>query len=144
MQSNNRLFYAVSRSWYILYFTYGLFPIIVGIDKCCNIITYWPKYIHPRILELLHVDLTTFMYLLAALEVFTGLLLLAKPRIGGYTMIALLITVIIELASLGIYMPIGYPYITPQYDTALRALAMLMGAWVFVILTKELKKEKVL
>lgn len=143
MQTHNTLFSTITRAWYILYLTYGLFPIIVGLDKCFNIITFWPKYIHPLIPEFLHVDMSTFMYLLAALEIFTGLLVFAKPLIGGYAMIALLVTVIIELTSLGIYAPIGHPYITPQYDTALRALAMLMGTWVFVILTKELKKEKV-
>lgn len=136
MKHNN-----ITTAWYILYFTYGLFPIIVGLDKRFNLITYWPKFLNSYITQLLHIELSTFMIGLAILEVAVGMLVLVKPLLGGYAMIALLVTVIIELISLGIYVPKGYAYIIPQYDTALRATAMLMGAIVFVLLTKELQKS---
>ncbi len=139
MQSNSTLL-RITGAWYILYFTYGLFPIVVGIDKCFNLIADWHLYLNPAIPLLLHVDMSAFMYVLAAVEVMTGLLVFIKPLWGGYAIMALLILVIIELLSLGIYLPQGYMHMTPQYDTALRALAMLMGAWVFVILTKEIKR----
>ncbi|MGE0010134.1 MAG: hypothetical protein AB7F19_06390 [Candidatus Babeliales bacterium] len=130
----------LQKAWYILYYTYGLFSIIVGIDKCCNIFAQWQHYINPYIPKLLHLEMAQFMYMLAALEIATGLLVFIKPLLGGYITMALLMVVIINLISIGWYVPLGYVPVS-QYDTALRALAMFMGAWAFVELTKEREKK---
>lgn len=122
-------------AWRILYYTYGLFPIIVGVDKYCNGLTYWPKFINPYIPKLVRMNMLTFMYVLGASEIATGLLVLTYPLIGGYATMALLSIVIINLISLGISVP-SQTKVATEYDTALRALAMFMGAWVFVLLTK--------
>lgn len=124
-------------AWRILYYTYGLFPIVVGIDKFCNKLTHWPKFINPSIPQLVGMNIQSFMYVLGVGEIATGLLVLTYPLMGGYAIMALLSLVIINLISLGICVS-AQSKIATEYDTALRALAMLMGAWVFVLLTKVL------
>ena len=40
---------AIRSPYWALRLTFGLIPIVAGIDKFFNLITYWPKYIAPEV-----------------------------------------------------------------------------------------------
>src|SRR4051794_38179923 len=45
-----------------LWLTYGLVPLIAGLDKFFNLLTDWPKYLSPMVANLLPVSAQTFMH----------------------------------------------------------------------------------
>lgn len=119
----------VSRAWYLLYFTYGLLPIIAGLDKYFHFIVNWNMYLNPAIPELFHMSAITFMYIVGFIEIFAGLVVLARPVFGGYLVAAWLMVIVINLLSMGMY-----------FDIAIRDTAMAIGAYVLVLLTQELRR----
>jgi hypothetical protein len=125
MKHNNILL-----AWRLLYFTYGLFPIIVGLDKYFNFLADWSIYINPYIPQFFHITTPTFMHIFAIMQITTGLLIFLRPIIGGYIITLLLMVITVDLLS------------TAQYDTAMRAIAMTIGAYVFVLLSRELRNPK--
>lgn len=126
MQNNN-----VSRAWHLLYYTYGLLPIIAGLDKYFHYIVNWNMYLSPHIPEMLHVSGITLMYLVGVVEIAAGLLVLMRPILGGYLVALWLLIIVVNLLSMGMY-----------FDIAVRDIAMAVGAYVLVLLTYEMHKKK--
>jgi hypothetical protein len=124
MKHNNILL-----AWRLLYFTYGLFPIIVGLDKFFGFLAAdWSIYMNAYIPTFFNMTSATFMYAIGIIEILAGLLVFFRPLIGGYVTVIMLAIIIINLMSI------------PQYDTAARATAMAVGAYVFVLLSRKLQK----
>ena len=46
-----------------LWLTYGLVPLLAGLDKFFNLLTDWPKYLSPWMANLLPVSAQAFMYI---------------------------------------------------------------------------------
>ena len=44
----------------LLRYTFGLVPIVAGVDKFTNLLTHWEKYINPSIADILPFSATTF------------------------------------------------------------------------------------
>ena len=103
-----------------LRFTYGLVPIIAGADKFTNLLTNWENYLNPSIVKMLPFSASTFMSIVGVIEIIAGLLVLIRPRIGAYVVMAWLIAIALQLI-------IGQNY----YDVAVRDLVMAIGAYSF-------------
>lgn len=101
-----------------LKYTYGLVPIVAGADKFTNILTQWDKYLHPGLASMLPFSAHTFMLIVGVIEIIAGLIVLARPAIGGYIVMAWLALIAITLLASGNYL-----------DVAVRDLVMAIGAF---------------
>ncbi|MFY9823069.1 MAG: DoxX family membrane protein [Thermoanaerobaculia bacterium] len=108
-----------------LWLTYGLVPLLAGLDKFFNLLTDWPKYLAPWMANLLPVSASTFMHAVGIIEIIVGLLVLTRwTRIGAWIAMAWLILIAINLATLGLF------------DIAVRDLAMAVGAYTLARLAE--------
>src|SRR5215218_4949364 len=67
---------------------FGVVAIVAGLDKFTNFLTHWEQYLNPMVLQLIPVSATTFMHIVGIVEVIAGALVLAKPRLGGFVVMA--------------------------------------------------------
>lgn len=111
--------------YYILKLTYGIVPIVAGLDKFTNILTDWEKYLHPGIASILPFSPHTFMLVIGVIEIIAGIIVLVKPAIGGYIVMAWLIALALSLLAGG-----------NHYDIAVRDLVMATGAFSIARISK--------
>jgi len=109
----------------ILKITYGLVPIVAGLDKFTNLLTDWKKYLPASFTGVLPVSPATFMMIVGIIEIVAGLLVLLRPLIGAYIVMAWLIAIALTLIIGGHY-----------YDVAVRDLVMAASAYVLAQLSK--------
>ncbi len=93
-------------------------PLLAGIDKYFNVLADWSKYLWPIVPRITGLRPDAFMHIAGAVEIAAGLLVAAKPRLGGYVVSAWLVGIIINLLGTG-----GY------YDIALRDLGLALAAF---------------
>lgn len=130
----------VIRAWYLLYYTYGLLPIITGIDKYFDFIADWYIYLNPAIPKFLNLTPEVFMYSIGIIEIIMGLVVFISPVIGGYLITAWLLIICINLISMGTHSHEEYAHMMRHYDIVVRDIVMAVGAYVLVLLSKELNK----
>ena len=104
----------------IMKFTYGLVPIVAGLDKFTNLLTDWAQYLNPNIASLLPFSPHSFMIIVGVVEIIAGLIVLFKPTIGSYIVMAWLTLIAFSLIA-------GKAYL----DVAVRDLVMAIGAFSF-------------
>ena len=102
----------------VLKYTYGLVPIIAGLDKFTNLLTDWEQYIVGPLSNMLPFEGNTFMIIVGIIEIVAGLLVLIRPKIGAYVVMGWLIAIALTLLSGGKYL-----------DVAVRDLVMAIGAY---------------
>lgn len=108
----------------LLRLTYGLVPVVAGIDKFTNLLVDWERYLNPAILRLLPLRASAFMGAVGVIEVVAGAIVLYRPRIGGFIVAAWLTAIALSLLAGGSYL-----------DVAVRDLVMAIGALVLSRLT---------
>lgn len=101
----------------LLKFTFGIVPIVAGLDKFTNILAEWDKYLHPGIADILPFSPEVFMVIVGAIEIIAGLIVLMKPAIGGYIVAAWLTLIALTLLASGNFL-----------DVAVRDLVMAISA----------------
>ena len=112
-----------------LWLTYGLVPLLAGLDKFLNLLADWPKYLSPSVADLLPVSAETFMYAVGVIEIIVGLMVLTRwKRLGAWIAAAWLVLIAVNLITLGLF------------DIAVRDLAMAVGAYTLARLA-ELRDE---
>ncbi len=112
-----------------LWLTYGLVPLLAGLDKFLNLLADWPKYVSPMVADLLPVSAQTFMYAVGIIEIVVGLMVLTRwTRLGAWIAAAWLALIAVNLVTLGLF------------DIAVRDLAMAVGAYTLARLA-ELRQE---
>ena len=102
----------------ILKYTYGIVPIVAGLDKFTNLLTHWEDYLSPSIAGMLPFSAGTFMHIVGIIEIVAGILVLFRPRPGGYVVMAWLTLIALTLIFGGHY-----------FDVAVRDLVMAIGAY---------------
>lgn len=102
----------------MLQYTYGLVPIVAGLDKFTNLLAHWQDYLSPFAVNLLPMSAGTFMLIVGVVEIAAGVLVLLRPRIGGYVVMAWLALIALNLIIGGRYL-----------DVAVRDLVMAIGAF---------------
>lgn len=104
--------------------TYGLVPIVAGLDKFTDLLTHWENYLGANIKAMLPMDAMAFMRVVGVIEVVAGILVLLRPAIGAYVVMCWLIAIALVLVAGGNY-----------YDVAVRDLVMAIGAFTLAQLT---------
>jgi|SRR5690625_3582503 len=102
----------------LLKYTFGLVPIVAGLDKFTNILTNWSQYISDGFAEMLPFEPTTFMMVVGVIEIIAGVLVLTKTKIGAYVVSAWLTAIALTLIF-------SWSYI----DVAVRDLVMAIAAF---------------
>ena len=108
----------VHRVYTLLKFTYGLVPIVAGLDKFTNLLTDWDKYLNPSLAQMLPFSTHTFMMIVGVIEIVAGLIVLVRPAIGAYIVMAWLAAIALTLLTSKGYL-----------DVAVRDLVMAIGAF---------------
>ena len=109
----------------LLKLTFGIAPIVAGLDKVTNLLTHWENYIHPGIAGMMPFAPRTFMMIVGVIEIIAGIIVLAKPAIGGYIVAAWLALIALTLLASGNYL-----------DVAVRDLVMAIGAFSLARIAK--------
>ena len=109
----------------ILKLTFGIVPIVAGLDKFTNILTQWANYLNPTIAGLLPISPNVFMCIVGVIEIVAGVLVLVRPRIGAYVVSAWLTLIALSLIA-------GLNYL----DVAVRDLVMAISAFGLARLTE--------
>ena len=118
METSIHAAHKMHKVYQVLKLTFGLVPIIAGLDKFTNLLTNWEKYLNPAIADMLPFSATTFMMIVGFIEIAAGLLVLAKPAIGAYVVMA-------WLACIGFSLLATQEYL----DVAVRDFVMAIGAY---------------
>ena len=105
--------------------TYGLVPLLAGLDKFTNLLTNWTHYLSPLVARLLPFSAAIFMRAVGVVEILVGLLVLGlKPRLGAVIAAVWLCAIAVNLVTLG------------YFDIAVRDLAMAVGAYTLYALDR--------
>ena len=108
----------------VLTLTYGIVPIVAGLDKFTNLLTNWEAYLTPDLVRMLPVSAHAFMMVVGVIEIVAGALVLLRPRIGAWVVMAWLIAIGLTLLTSGRYL-----------DVAVRDFVMAIGAWALARLS---------
>jgi len=97
---------------------YGLVPLIAGLDKFTDLLTYWSKYLPKFTADRLPFPPAQFMMIVGVIEIVAGLAVLTVlTRLGAYDVMAWLALIAVNLVLAG------------YYDIAVRDLALALGAY---------------
>lgn len=118
----------VSKVKTILTWTYGLVPIVAGLDKFTHILTDWNKYLAPIVTDILPIKAGSFMTIVGVIEIVAGILVLVKPKIGSLVVCLWLLGIVINLLFTGQY-----------FDIAVRDTVMAIGAFSLFLLSSDKK-----
>jgi hypothetical protein len=111
------------QAFWLLRIGFFLAPVLFGIDKYFNWMTYWPKYLWIGFPHFLSVSPQHFMYAVGAVEIAAGVLVLLIPRYAAYVVAAWLAGIITNLVVIS-----GAPGYVVYWDIALRDFGLLIGA----------------
>jgi uncharacterized membrane protein YphA (DoxX/SURF4 family) len=107
-----------AQAFMLLRVAFTVAPILFGLDKFAEVLTDdWTRYLAPQFNDLIPGSAQDAMYLVGAIEVVAGLVVLIAPRFGGLLVAAWLGGIIVSLLLTG-----GYG------DIALRDVGLLLGA----------------
>lgn len=124
MESTN-LQQVIKPTFNLLKLTFGLVPIVAGLDKFTNLLTNWEQYINPSIGEMLPFSGHSFMMIVGVIEIVAGILVLKKTEIGGYIVAAWLALISLTLLA-------SFSYV----DVAVRDLVMAISAFSMARIAK--------
>ncbi|HTH55558.1 MAG TPA: hypothetical protein VL728_05895 [Cyclobacteriaceae bacterium] len=116
---------AIAPTFNLLKLTFGIVPIVAGLDKFTNLLTQWDSYISPSIAVMLPVSPSAFMMIVGIVEIAAGVIVLLRPAIGGLIVAGWLTVVAISLI-------VGLNHL----DVAVRDLVMAVGAFSFAKIAK--------
>jgi len=105
--------------------TFGVVPIVAGLDKFTNLLANWPAYLGNNLKGMLPFDPLVFMKVVGIIEIVAGIIVLARPLLGAYIVMAWLVCIALQLIAGGQY-----------FDVAVRDLVMAVGAYTLAQLTK--------
>lgn len=102
----------------LLKYTFGLVPIVAGLDKFSNILTDWSQYLSPGFVEILPMEPSAFMMIVGVIEIIAGILVLVKTRVGAYV-------VAVWLVGISLSLIFSWTYV----DVAVRDMVMAIAAF---------------
>ena len=111
--------------WMVLRITFGIIPIVAGLDKFTDLLVDWDMYLNPHVASILPFSAHVFMQIVGIIEILAGILVLAKPSVGGWVVMAWLVCIALTLIASGKYL-----------DVAVRDLVMSIGAMSLARLSK--------
>ena len=109
----------------LLTYTFGLVPILAGLDKFTNILTDWSQYVSDGLANMLPMAPETFMMVVGVIEIIAGILVFVKTKLGAYIVSG-------WLAGIALSLIFSLTYL----DVAVRDLVMAIGAFCLGQLSK--------
>lgn len=122
---NTKLLQAIKPTYTLLRLTFGIVPIVAGLDKFTNIFTNWEQYLNPSLGAILPISGGTFMMIVGIIEIAAGIIVLYKTEIGAYIVSAWLTLIALSLL-------ISFSYV----DVAVRDLVMAVSAFSLARIAK--------
>jgi hypothetical protein len=119
----------VYQAFMILRLGFVVVPLVAGLDKFTQLLVNWQQYLAPRIADLMAMAPPTIMSAVGGIEIAAGILVAAKPSIGGWVVAAWLWGIIINLLLIP-----GY------YDIALRDFGLSLGAIALALLARRFER----
>ena len=104
--------------------TFGIVPIVAGLDKFMDLLTHWPDYLNASLAGMLPMSAAAFMKIVGVIEIVAGIIVLIRPLVGAYIVMIWLICIALQLIAGGHY-----------FDVAVRDLVMAVGAFTLAKLT---------
>jgi hypothetical protein len=108
----------IRQTFNLLRITFGIVPIVAGLDKFTDLLTHWENYLNPSIAGMLPFSAHTFMMIVGVIEIIAGIIVFIKPAIGGFIVAAWLTLIALTLLASGNYL-----------DVAVRDLVMAISAF---------------
>lgn len=124
METTN-LIQTIKPTFNLLKLTFGIVPIVAGLDKFTNLLAQWENYIHPGIAGMIPFAPHTFMMIVGVIEITAGIIVLARPAIGGLIVAVWPTLIALTLLASGNYL-----------DVAVRDLVMAIGAFSLARIAK--------
>lgn len=88
--------------------TFGLVPIVAGLDKFTNLLTDWTQYLHPVVERMMPISGGTFMHIVGLIEIAAGALVLSKhTRLGAYVVAGWLVAIALSLVGSGTHLDVA-------------------------------------
>jgi hypothetical protein len=105
--------------------SFGLVPLLAGLDKFTYFLTDWSTYVGPVASALLPVEPQTFLYAVGVVEILVGLAVLTRwPLVGSYVAAGWLTLIAVNLVLAGFF------------DIAVRDLVLAVAAFALARLTE--------
>lgn len=120
------------QAYQVLHVAFVIAPVIAGLDKFTHLLTDWDQYLAPAVARFVPGSPHTFMLAVGVIEVFAGLLVAIRPRIGGLVVSLWLLGIIVNLLIARNY-----------YDIALRDLGLALGAFALSRLAVDFERPMV-
>jgi hypothetical protein len=121
--------HAVEQAYTLLHWAFVVAPIVAGLDKFTNLLVNWSDYLAPFVLNLLPFSGDVFMMIVGVVEIVAGVVVLLRPRYGGYLVAAWLWGIILNLLLIPGFL-----------DVALRDFGLSLGALALARLSAGLGK----
>jgi uncharacterized membrane protein YphA (DoxX/SURF4 family) len=116
----------------VLRLTYGIVPVVAGLDKFFNLLTTWEQYVSPTVARLLPVSTSTAMHVIGIVEIAAGILVLSRFTTPGAYVVAAWLSVI------GLSLIFSERYL----DIAVRDIVMAIGAYTLGVLSNALEENR--
>ncbi len=129
MVTNSKPDFEIATLYSILKYTFGVVPIVAGLDKFLNLLTSWELYLSPTLTGLLPIEAGAFLKVAGVIEVAAGALVIIKTRFGAYLVAGWLVLIALSLVLSGQHL-----------DVAVRDLVMAIGAYTLARLSVILDK----
>lgn len=91
----------------ILKYLFTVVPIVAGADKFAGFLAQWDAYLNPVLLGIAPVSAATLMRLVGVIEIVAGLLVFARPRLGGFVVMGWLLAIALQLLVWGRFLDIA-------------------------------------
>lgn len=105
--------------WWALRITFGVVPIVAGLDKFFDLLTRWEQYLNPVATRIIPVTPHHFMMIVGIIEIIAGAIVLSPYlRLGALIAGIWLVAIAINLLGTGHYL-----------DVAVRDLVMSVAAF---------------
>jgi hypothetical protein len=109
----------------LLKLTFGIVPIVAGLDKFTGLLTDWSSYVPPVVANLLPFSAHVLMMIIGIIEITAGIIVLRKPAVGGIIVAAWLTVIGLLLLLSGTH-----------FDVAVRDFVMAIAAYSMARLAK--------
>ena len=93
--------------WETLRIMFGGVAVIVGVDKFTDFVTNWSMYLNPVFLRIVPVSAQTFMRGVGVIEIIVGVIVFAKPRLGGIILTLWFLAIALQLIAMGKFLDIA-------------------------------------
>ena len=115
----------------MLYALFVLLPIAAGLDKFAHLLVNWDQYLAPAVTATLPPEVSPHVFMLAVgvVEIVAGLIVAAKPSVGGWIVGLWLWGIVVNLLLIP-----GY------YDVAVRDFGLAVGAVALARLARDLHR----